>query len=90
MQGGSERAPADAAPAPGGPQKLPGDPAEASFAADALPIAVLVRREDLSAHLLTLGQRLAGLRSCLETLQDVIGVDGTLLWQQAFAHVMQV
>ena len=54
------------------------------------PMQPCLCREDLGAHLLSLGQRLSSLRSCLETLQDVLGLDGTLLWQQAFSHVLQV
>ena len=47
-------------------------------------------REDLSTQCVELNRQLTGLRSCLEAVQDVVGVDGITLWQNSFQRVMQV
>ena len=47
-------------------------------------------REELSTQCVELNRQLTGLRSCLEAVQDVVGVDGTTLWQNSFQRVMRV
>ena len=47
-------------------------------------------REELNTQCVELNRQLTGLRSCLEAVQDVVGVDGTTLWQNSFQRVMQV
>ena len=47
-------------------------------------------REELSTECLELNKQLTGLRSCLEAVQDVVGVDGISLWQASFQRVLEV
>ena len=47
-------------------------------------------RDELPRQLAALGQRLGALQGSLQALQDVMGLDGVLLYQRASRQVLQV